>query len=149
MIPFEEIDQRLAALGKDRAWLTETTPYSLNSIRQALAPAGSARSTRLQKILSDAIEAEEARQGKQASMPPGFSAIFLDDEQLARADQASRLVSAPSLADFCREAILSRADEILRERKAGPQSQQHPQNIERLPLAAEDPANFGRRRSQA
>lgn len=112
MIPFEDMDKRLAAIGKDRAWLSQVTPYKANSIRQALSPSGAARSGRLQEVLSRAIEDEEQRQ-KGPQLKPGFHEIFLDDAQLDRADRASRIVNAPSLADFCRDAILARADEIL------------------------------------
>lgn len=145
MIPFEQIDDRLAALGKTRAWLATISPYTSNSIRAALAPNSTKRSERLHKVLSDAIEAEEARQAKSPQIPPGFSSIFLDDDQLNRADQASRLVSAPSLADFCREAILRRADEIIQERGTRAQEQQQPRNVETLPLAADEPAKYRRR----
>lgn len=64
MIPFEEIDARLGQIGKDRKWLAEATNRSQDSIRTALAPnaADYKRSERLQRDLSQAIEAEELRQ---------------------------------------------------------------------------------------
>lgn len=116
MIPFEEMDARLAAIGKSRAWLSEVTPYKANSIRQALGPAGGARSERLQEVLSRAIEDEETKQAG-PKMRPGFHEIFLTDEQLDRADRASRVVNAASLADFCRDAIMMRADELLETKR--------------------------------
>jgi SOS-response transcriptional repressor LexA len=63
MIPFDEIDSRLEALGKDRKWLAEKSGRSYDSIRTALAPSASPskRSELLQKALSDAIEREESR----------------------------------------------------------------------------------------
>lgn len=69
-------------------------------------------------LISDAIEAEERRQrvGKE-STPAGYSDIFLTDEQLDLADRASRVVGSPSLADFCRKAILQEARRILKEEK--------------------------------
>jgi hypothetical protein len=64
MIPFEEIDSRLALIGKKRAWLSEATGRSQGSIRSALAANASEkhRSALLQKALTDAIEGEERRQ---------------------------------------------------------------------------------------
>ncbi len=61
MIPFDEIDERLKNMGKDRAWLAEKTRRSFDSIRSALAPNAKpkSRSALLQKALSDAIEREE------------------------------------------------------------------------------------------
>lgn len=115
MIPFEEMDERLAKLGKNRAWLSEATDYSEASVREALAPNSKKRSKLLHRALSGAIEKEEHAQREQspsASLPPGMHEIFLTDEQLDRADRASRLVRAPSLADFCRDAIELRAKEI-------------------------------------
>lgn len=109
----------MARLGKDRVWLAEVTPYKANSIRQALAPNGGARSHRMQEVLSRAIEDEEARQraAVDASARPGIFEIFLTDEQLDRADRASRVVRAPSLVSFCRDAILAKANEIIRDTK--------------------------------
>lgn len=58
---WNEIDKRLSALGKDRVWLAEVTPYTWDTIRQALAPKGTARSTRMLIVLSRAIEDEESK----------------------------------------------------------------------------------------
>lgn len=116
MIPFEEIDRRLDAIGKDRKWLAEVTQRSPDSIRAALAPKAhpKQRSSLLQKALSDAIVSEEEAQAAMQEPPqPGFHNIFLDDAQLDRADRASRQISAASLVDFCRDAIVFRSDELL------------------------------------
>lgn len=61
MIPFDQIDKRLEALGKDRSWLSQESGRKPDSIRVALAPNAppAKRSTLLQKALSDAIEREE------------------------------------------------------------------------------------------
>jgi hypothetical protein len=40
-------------------------------------------------------------------------------EEFDRADRASRLVKAESLTEFCREAILERAEGILAEKSRG------------------------------
>lgn len=71
MIPFEEIDDRLASLKLDRAWLVRESGRSPGSIRSALAPNASPkhRSDLLQKALSDVIEQEELRQRKGAELP--------------------------------------------------------------------------------
>ena len=63
MIPFEEIDQRLKSLDKDRTWLAQESQRSEGSIRSALAPKAhpKQRSELLQKALTDAIEREESR----------------------------------------------------------------------------------------
>jgi SOS-response transcriptional repressor LexA len=116
MIPFEEIDRRLDAISKDRKWLAEVTQRSPDSIRAALAPKAhpKQRSSLLQKALSDAIISEEDAQAAMQEPPqPGFHNIFLDDAQLDRADRASRQIHAASLVDFCRDAIVFRADELL------------------------------------
>ena len=72
MIPFEEIDSRLETLGKNRAWLAHESGRKPDSIRVALAPNATKknRSPLLQKVLSGAIEREEARQAALASHPP-------------------------------------------------------------------------------
>lgn len=64
MIAFEEIDLRLEAIGRDRAWLAAESARKPNSVKDALAPnaPASKRSAHLQKALTDAIEGEERRQ---------------------------------------------------------------------------------------
>lgn len=71
MIPFDEIDKRLDALGKDRAWLAAESRRSPHSIRAALAPNAmpKSRAKLLQIALSEAIEREEANQRKGAVLP--------------------------------------------------------------------------------
>lgn len=61
MINWNHIDHRLAAIGKDRAWLAEKVDYSETTIRTALAPASTKRSDRMLSVLSRAIEDEEAK----------------------------------------------------------------------------------------
>lgn len=120
MIPFDEIDSRLDAIGKDRAWLAAVTGRSYDSIRGALAPNAEKkrRSALLQKALSDAIAAEEKRRGV-GLVPSGYAAIFLNDEEFDRADRASRIAGCDSLAQFCRDAIQSRARQLIRAAAAG------------------------------
>ena len=115
MIAFNEIDNRLESLGKDRAWLAETTRRKPGSIRAALAPNAvpKQRTALLQKALSDAIEHEEEAQGAATPQITGIYEIRQTPEQTDRADRASRMVLADSFADFCLAAIQHRANEIL------------------------------------
>jgi len=71
-IAFDEMDARLAALGRKRLWLADVTPYSADYLRTVLAPNSSRRTSRVQQILSDAIEREEQRQGTEKT----FGAIL-------------------------------------------------------------------------
>ncbi|GAA5124517.1 hypothetical protein JIN84_12790 [Luteolibacter yonseiensis] len=125
MINFEDIDKRLAGIGKDRSWLAEQSGRKPNSIRVALAANSDPKNrTRfLQEKLSATIEAEEQRLAlpvrKDEPIIPGYSQIFLNDEELDIADQASRIVDSPSLASFCRDVIQAEARRIIREAQAG------------------------------
>lgn len=115
MIEWNDIDRRLVMMGKDRAWLAENTPYSWDSIRQALAPAGRARSQRMLEVLSRAIEDEERRQWEPRETAPGIFEIFRSAEEVDRADRASRIAEAPSLVEFCRDVIFAETDRLLAE----------------------------------
>lgn len=120
MIQFGDIDKRLDSLGKDRKWLSEASGKKPDTIRGALAGGAPEfkRSTSLQKALSDAIEREAQAQAATLGPPqPGFQNVFLSDEQLVRADLASRQTRAASLVEFCRDAILHRANELLAGRE--------------------------------
>lgn len=70
MILFDEIDQRLEKLGRNRKWLVKVTGRSDHAIRSALAPnaAPKSRSALLQKALTDAIEREEVEQAKKPEL---------------------------------------------------------------------------------
>ncbi len=121
MIPFEDVDSKLEELDKDRAWLAKVIRRSPETLDSALAPkaAEHKRSRSLQGLITDAIEREEARQKSEkagkAKLPPGYSEIFLTDEELNLADQASRIVNAPSLATFCHDVIQTQARLIIAE----------------------------------
>lgn len=117
---WNEIDARLDALGLDRNWLATATHYSAASIREALAPNSRKRSDRMLAVLSRVIEDEEASRrpaGEPREIAPGIFDIFQTEEQLDRADRASRLVDAPSLADYCRDVILAESDRLLAEER--------------------------------
>lgn len=115
MIAFEDIDNRLTSIGKDRKWLVEITKRSEGAIRSALAPNSlpKNRSALLQKALSDAIEQEEAQRILQSPSLNGIYEIRQSKEQAERTDRASRAVGSDSLSDFCLKAIMYRTDEIL------------------------------------
>lgn len=82
MIPFDDIDRRLALLGKDRAWLAEKAQRSAGAVRSALAPNASPkhRSLMLQRALSDAIEEEEVRRMEAVILPERISIEGTRDE---------------------------------------------------------------------
>ncbi len=44
---------------------------------------------------------------------PPWNVLFRTAEEFDKADRASRLVKAESLTEFCRAAILERADDLL------------------------------------
>jgi hypothetical protein len=125
MIPFEEIDAALKALGKDRAWLAIESGRKPDSIRVALATNADPknRSELLQKALSDAIEREREKRADaqriQFEAPPeipaGHTAIYLSGQTYEEAERASRIVGAPTLAAFCHDVIKTQARLILAE----------------------------------
>ena len=115
VISIEELKLRLAKLGRKRPWLVKQTRYSENSIRQYLGPKGKPSEKFIREVMR-VIEQEEARQKIGKHDAPPWNLIFLTHEEFLRADQASRLVNAESLDEFCRTTILKRADEILKQR---------------------------------
>lgn len=117
---WNEIDSHLASLGKDRLWLSTESGYSEASVREALAPNSKKRSTRMLAILSRVIEEAEGAQHPLVSDPvPGIFDLFLTPEALDKADRASRIVGAESLAAFCRDVIDAEADRILAAERTG------------------------------
>jgi hypothetical protein len=115
VISIEELKDRLTKLGRKRPWLVKQTRYSENSIRQYLGPKGKPSEKFIREVMR-VIEEEEARQKIGKPDAPPWNLIFLTHEEFLRADQASRLVNAESLDEFCRTTILKRADEILKQR---------------------------------
>ena len=108
MIPFEEIDTRLAALGKDRAWLANNTGRSKNSIRVALATNASEknRSKLLQRALSEAIEREESAQ-KTPVMddPQNEIAVEFTDEEMDLTIDVANTLGTPYREYITRSAV--------------------------------------------
>lgn len=123
---WHEIDPRLARLGKDRAWLAERTQYSADTLRTALAPASTKRSDRMLSVLARAIEDEESLQAPAIpkEIRPGVFEIFdlstpEGEAEFALADRASRIVQAPTITDYCRDAIREASERILRKERQG------------------------------
>lgn len=100
MIPFNQIDARLEALGKDRAWLASTTGRSLDAIRSALAPGAKpkSRSELLQRALSKAIE--DAENQKAIVRLPDQLALAPTAAEFEAWDLASRAAKAKTLKDW-------------------------------------------------
>jgi hypothetical protein len=120
MMRWEDIDNRLAAIARNRAWLAEVTPYSVESIRNALAPSSTRRSGKMLIMLSRAIEDEEALRQAESPMEVrevgfGVWSIFRSSEELHRADKASRIVGAESITEYCHDVVLRETDRILAE----------------------------------
>lgn len=118
MTEHQEIRQRLAAIGKDRKWLAKQLKLSEHTVRQYLQPKGK-RTPELIQEIDRVITLESARQRENQPNSPPWNQIFSTDEEFDRVDVASRLIGAESLKEFCRDAILARADEILERKKRG------------------------------
>lgn len=137
MIKFEEIAPRLAGIRKNRKWLAQQIGQSENTVRQYLGPNGKRTPEFLNKV-AKAIQAEEFLQKETQPDAPPWNLIFLTDEQFDRADQASRKKGYLSLKDFCREAILEKADQILLKSKRSIYRMDRPTDG-KLPKVAEEP----------
>ena len=135
MIKFEEIAPRLAGIRKNRKWLAQQIGQSENTVRQYLGPNGK-RSPEFLKKVENVILAEELIQKERQPDAPPWNLIFLTDEQFDRADRASRKKGYLSLKDFCREAILEKADQILSKSKRSIYRIDRPSD-DKLPKVAE------------
>ena len=112
MIDYQDIPRLLATIGKDRRWLAKQLNLSDNTIRQYLGPKGK-RTVELMAEIERVITLESARQRENQPDAPPWNLIFKTEDEFDRADRASRIVKAESLKDFCRDAILEKADELL------------------------------------
>lgn len=108
----QEIRRRLAAIGKDRKWLAVQLKMSEHTIRQYLQPKGK-RTKEFMDDIERVITLETAQQRELQPEAPPWNVIFRTADEFDRADRASRIVKAESLKDFCRNAILEKADELL------------------------------------
>ena len=124
MIPFEEIDSRLEKLKKDRVWLAENTPYSADYIRTVLAPKSTRRTPRVQQVLSDAIEREEAsrKDPQQFSSSEAarldYIAIEVDSKRMDSYQEAAK-TAVKTLKEWT-ISELDRAAEEWARKKGGP-----------------------------
>jgi ParB-like chromosome segregation protein Spo0J len=114
----QEIRRRLAAIGKNRQWLAKQLKKSEETVRQYLQPKGK-RTKELMEEIERVIVLEEARQRENQADAPPWNVLFRTAEEFDRADRASRLAKAESLTEFCRAAILERAEGILAEKERG------------------------------
>lgn len=109
MIPFEEIDERLKALGKDRQWLAKQSGRKARSIGDALAPNAdpTKRSPLLQKALSDVIEAHEAAAAAQAAAPniPQNLVLYPTRQQFNAWNTAFKHSDAETLEQWATEGL--------------------------------------------
>ena len=112
----QEIRRRLAAIGKDRKWLAVQLKMSEHTIRQYLQPKGK-RTKEFMDDIERVITLETARQRETQPEAPPWNVIFRTAEEFDKADRASRVAKAESLIEFCRAAILERAEGILAEKK--------------------------------
>ncbi|MEO5913997.1 MAG: hypothetical protein ABIS50_07165 [Luteolibacter sp.] len=135
MTEHQEIRRRLAAIGKDRKWLAKQLNMSEHTIRQYLQPKGK-RTKEFMEEIDRTVTLETARQRESQPDAPPWNQIFRTAEEFDRADRASRVIKAESLTDFCRNAILAKADELLAKK-----SRSSYRNLHELPSAkvAEDP----------
>jgi hypothetical protein len=128
MIAFEEIDNRLKGIGKNRAWLAETTGRSPDSIRVALAPNAPAykRTKLLARALSDAIEAEERRQQTPVSNTvPDTITLAPDADQYRTWSAAQKASDSVTLKDWAISELNAAAEKWARDKglKIVPESQ--------------------------
>jgi hypothetical protein len=139
---WNDIDKRLEALGKDRRWLADAAGYTYDTIRNTLAPNASKRSDRMLSVLSRAIEDEEERQATPTSkgIRPGVFEIFQTEAQLHTADLASRIVGAPSLAEFCRDVIIAESEHIIAKEAHSTGCNAPPNPVQSLRVAEDPPS---------
>lgn len=117
MNPAEELKELLRRVNRTRRWLADETGYAFGSVRQYLG--GSKQSRPFFKKAREVLLAEEAFQKAGRPAVPQWNLIFDTEEQFLRVDRASRLADAPGIKEFCRDATLARADEILERKKRG------------------------------
>ena len=106
MIPFDEIDERLGKIGKDRVWLALQSGRKFNSIKSALAPNAdeTKRSALLQRVLSDVIEAEESRAKTGQEPPPAYLTVQTTVSEY-RAWEDAAYSKEKKLTDWALDAI--------------------------------------------
>ena len=101
----EELKKLLSTTGRTRKWLAERTGYTEATVKQYLN--GSKESGPFFKKAREALLAE----GKP---PLRWDLLFETEEQFRRVDRASRRENAEGIIEFCRDTLLNRANELLR-----------------------------------
>jgi len=114
MSDVQEIKKRLAALGKDRKWLSEVTGYSHAYIMHGFSAKSLNKSAKIMHAIEAAISNEEKAQGRQSVEETGFFILEFTPQEFRQIDRASRIVNAMSIKDYCQEAVKVRTREILR-----------------------------------
>jgi hypothetical protein len=107
VIDYQDIPRLLATIGKDRRWLAKQLKLSENTNRQYLGPKGK-RTVELMDDIERVITLETARQREVQPEAPPWNVIFRTAEEFDKAE---------SLTEFCRAAILERAEGILAEKR--------------------------------
>ncbi len=141
MIPYDQIDARLKALGLDRTWLAEQSGRNRDSIRVALAPNAppAKRSELLQRALSETIEREELARRSSTLLPERVS-IEGSKEEFDAWCRAYKASDADTLEDWAVEALNEAAKAWAKEQRK-PVSYRPP-----LQSVAEEPGQKTRRR---
>lgn len=105
----------LKRVDRTREWLAKQTGYSAGSVRQYLG--GTKQSRPFFEKAMGVLKAEEAQLRAGRRISPQWILMFETEEEFQRADRASRIAGAESFTEFCRDAILARADEILEKKR--------------------------------
>lgn len=105
MISFNDVDNRLTAIGKNRRWLTTQVQYKASSIREALAPNSTKRSTRLQRAITIAIEREEQRQSEAITDLRSQNLVISASNEQFRAWNAASLAAEKLIEDWARDGL--------------------------------------------
>lgn len=113
----EEVKGLLKRVDRTREWLAKQTGYKPGSVRQYLG--GTKQSRPFFKKALEVLKAEETQLRAGRRVPPQWILMFETEEEFQRVDRASRMVDALSFTDFCRDAILAKADEILEKKRRG------------------------------
>ena len=113
----EELKKLLATTGRTRKWLAEHTGYTEATLKQYLN--GSKDSGPFFKKARKVLLAELALISPEAKPPLPWELLFETAEQFRRVDRASRRVNAEGIIEFCRDTLLNRANELLRNEELG------------------------------
>ena len=107
------LKQRLAAIGKDRKWLTEVTKYKHDSIMHALSEKSPNKSLKILNAIDAVITEEEKRQSRESVEQNGLFHLEFTPAEFAQVDAASRMVNAASIKEYCQDAVMLRTRELM------------------------------------